>query len=225
MNNARSFYPRSCLSKLALGLLIASFGATVVLAADEDASAKLNELKRAMTAPHEGAAEIGTVNSAKKKPRTRAIVFDSEPQQQGAAPQGAAQQDMARVAKPAVADCGSLPADVKANAVDFAIQFKVASADISPTSELTLTEIAKILSLSPDRCVLVEGHTDATGSADKNLVLSQKRADSVVKFITERAGVDRNRIRPVGKGSSDPLKNLDPRDPKNRRVVFKVVAG
>lgn len=216
--------PRPSLSVLALGLFIAAFGTSVAFAADEDTSAKLNELKRAMTAPQEGGAEIG--GTSKKKPRTRAIVFDNDPQEQGAAPQGAAQPDMAKVAKPsAPADCKLLPADVKANAVDFAIQFKVASADITHASESTLTEIAKILSLSPERCVLVEGHTDASGTADKNQALSQKRADSVVKYITDKAGVDRNRIIPIGKGSSDPLKNLDPRDPKNRRVVFKVVAG
>lgn len=218
--NARSLAVscRPGISSLALGLLIATFGATAAFADD---AAKLNELKRAMTAP----AEIGTADSAggKKKPRTRAIVFDNEPQEQGAAPQGAARADLAKVATPA--DCKSLPADVKSSAVDFAIQFKMASADISHASESTLNEIAKILSLSPERCVMVEGHTDATGSAEKNQVLSQQRADSVVKFITEKAGIDRNRVTPIGKGSSDPIKNLDPRDPKNRRVVFKVVAG
>lgn len=225
--NAQSLAVRSGprISALAAGLIIAALGLSTAFAADEDSSAKLDELKRAMTAPHEGAAGIGGTD-AKKKVRTRAIVFDNEPQPQGSAPQGAAQPDLAKVSKPAAAaDCKSLPADVKANAVDFAIQFKVASADITPASEATLSEIAKILSLSPERCVLVEGHTDATGAADKNLALSQRRADSVVKFISDKGGVDKNRIVPIGKGSSDPLKNLDPRDPKNRRVVFKVVAG
>ncbi|MDD5176411.1 MAG: OmpA family protein [Sterolibacterium sp.] len=222
--NARSLNTRLCpgLSSLALGLFIATFGTTAVYA-DDGSGAKLEELKRAMTAPNEGGgAGIGGTD-AKKKVRTRAIVFDNEPQQQEAAPQGAAKQGLAKVARPA--DCKSLPADVKANAVDFSIQFKVASAEISHASESTLNEIAKILSLSPDRCVLVEGHTDASGSTDKNQVLSQKRADSVVKYITDKGGVDHDRIVPVGKGSSDPIKDLDPRDPKNRRVVFKVVAG
>lgn len=86
-------------------------------------------------------------------------------------------------------------------------------------------EIAKILALSPERCVLVEGHTDISGNAERNLLLSRERAGSVVQFISDRGGVDRKRLVPVGKGSSDPVKNLDPRDPKNRRVVFKVVAG
>ena len=116
-----------------------------------------------------------------------------------------------------------MPSDAKAITVDFAIQFKVGSADVAPASEDTLRQISKILALSPDRCVLVEGHTDASGNADANMTLSRERAGSVVKFIVERAGMDRNRLVAIGKGPNEPLKNLDPRDPKNRRVVFKVV--
>jgi outer membrane protein OmpA-like peptidoglycan-associated protein len=88
-----------------------------------------------------------------------------------------------------------------------------------------LSQIAKVLALSPDRCVIVEGHTDSTGNYDKNMSLSRDRANSVVNFITVRNGIDRRRLVPVGKGSSDPMPNLDSRDSKNRRVVFKVVTG
>ena len=77
--------------------------------------------------------------------------------------------------------------------------------------------------MAPDKCILIEGHSDATGNADSNLSLSKDRASSVVKFIVDKAGMDTNRLTAVGKGQSEPLKNLDPRDPKNRRVVFKVV--
>lgn len=193
------------LSGLMAVLLASVVGASVAYAADDDA-AKLKELERALSAPQEGAAP--------KKPRTRAIVFDSEPQ---SAP------EPAQVA--AALDCAAIPVDAKMIGVDFQIQFNVGSATISPASEATLTQIAKILSLSPNRCVVVEGHTDITGNADKNLSLSRDRATSVVNYISDRNGIDRKRLVPVGKGSTDTLKNLDPRDPKNRRVVFKVVAG
>lgn len=193
-----------------LSALVAGFLSMVAVssaafgASDE---AKLKELERAMSAPAEG----GVV----RKPRTRAIVFDNEPAQ-AAAP--------ASETKAASAgDCSAISPDVKATAVDFAIQFKVGSAEVAPASEEILRQIAKILALSPDRCVLVEGHTDSSGNADRNISLSRERAGSVVKFIVEKAGMDRNRFVPIGKGSSDPLKNLDPRDSKNRRVVFKVV--
>ena len=67
--------------------------------------------------------------------------------------------------------------------------------------------------------------TDASGNYDRNLMLSRERAESVINFLTSRSGIDRKRLVPVGKGSSDPLRSLDARDPKNRRVVFKVVTG
>jgi len=221
--NTRNKFPLSRVRIFVGGLMIAFAGATVTYA-DDDSKSKLEELKRAMAAPHDGAHEIGTAGSGtKKKIRTRAIVFDNEPQAPAA---GSPATELAKAAKPvAKGDCSGLPPDVKANAVDFPIQFKVGSAEISATSEMTLNEIAKILSLAPERCVLVEGHTDATGNAEKNMALSRERANSVVNYITDKAGIDRARIIPSGKGSSDPLKNLDPRDPKNRRVVFKVVAG
>lgn len=203
---------RTGLPRLMAVLLASVVGLSMAHAADDEA-AKLKELERALAA--QDGAPIG---APKAKVRTRAIVFDSEPQ--AAAPAAEPAQAAA-----AALDCASVTPDARVVAVDFHIQFNVGSATISPASEATLTEISKILALSPNRCVLVEGHTDATGNADKNMVLSRDRASSVVNYIANRNGVDRKRLVPLGKGSSDPMKNLDPRDSKNRRVVFKVVAG
>lgn len=197
------------ISALMAGLLAAVGGISGAFASEENG--KLKELERAMSAPAEG---------GKKQYRTRAIVFDNEAQPVAAAPAG---EQPAPVAASAGNDCSAVSPDAKSVPVDFAIQFKLGSAEISPASEPTLREIAKILSLNPERCVVVEGHTDAIGSAESNMALSRERAASVVRFITEKSGIERGRLIPVGKGFSDPLKNLDPRDKKNRRVVFKVV--
>ena len=180
-------------------------GVVPARAADDEASS-LEELKRAMTEPSE----------APKKKRTRAIVFDGDASQAPAS---------APVASSGPLDCAALPPDVRATAVQFPIQFRPGSAVITPASGNTLTEIGKILALTPDRCVIVEGHTDAEGNPEKNLALSRERANAVVKFIADKGAVERKRLVPVGKGSTDPLRDLDPRDAKNRRVVFKVVAG
>ena len=193
--------------------LVAAFvtligGATVFpAAAADDETSSLDELRRAMTEPSE----------APKKKRTRAIVFDGDSAQ---APAGAAP-----AAAGGALDCAALPPDVRATAVQFPIQFRPGSANITPASGNTLIEISKILSLTPDRCIIVEGHTDAEGNADRNMALSRDRANSVVKFISDKGAVERRRLVPVGKGSTDPLKDLDTRDSRNRRVVFKVVAG
>jgi outer membrane protein OmpA-like peptidoglycan-associated protein len=191
-----------------VALVTLSNGAVVwpAFAAGDDASS-LEELKRAMSEPSE----------APKKKRTRAIVFDGDA---APAPAGAPS-----IGGGSALDCAALPPDAKATSVQFPIQFRPGSAVITPASGSTLGEIAKILSLTPDRCVIVEGHTDAEGNPDKNLALSRDRASAVVKFIVDKGSVERKRLVPVGKGSTDPLKDMDPRDARNRRVVFKVVAG
>lgn len=190
-------------------LLLAMLASSTAYAADDE-EAKLEALKRAVGSDQS--------QSSGKKVRTRAIVFDNEPQgNQAAAP--AKQQ----VAAPA-ANCQAVSRDAAGTKVDFAIQFKVGSAEVAPQSEGTLRAIAKILAMAPDKCVLVEGHTDSSGNAGKNQALSQERANSVVDFFAKRDLLDRSRLVSVGKGSSDPLPGLDPRDSKNRRVVFKVVA-
>jgi len=171
-----------------------------VMADDAD---KLKELERAMATPAEGA-------QITKKPKTRAIVFDAQP------------TEAATTAKTGPVNCSVISPDAKLTAIDFTIEFKVGSADIAPPSEKLLREISKVLSLS-DKCVVVEGHTDASGNADRNLLLSRDRANSVVNFISDKAGLNKSRLVPMGKGSSEPLKNLDPRSSHNRRVVFKVV--
>ena len=180
--------------------------------ADEEAD-KLKQLERAMTAPSE--------RKLVSKPKTRAIVFDPSPQD--AAAQNVEQKAEAVQAQAVKAvECGVPAADAKITAVDFAIQFKVGSAELTEPSEKTLQQISKILALS-NSCILIEGHTDSLGNAERNLELSRLRAASVVKFISGKDGISQARLVPVGKGSSEPAKNLDSRNPLNRRVVFKVV--
>ncbi len=180
---------------LLLTVLMVSFAVANPSLVYADQEAQLKQLEDAVKTPP-------------KLYGTRRIVMDNE----------AEVQDVA-----APADCSALPQDVKSTAVDFSIQFKAGSAEIAPASRTTLQQIARILSLNPQRCILVEGHADATGNADRNMALSQERAASVAAFIAEKAGLERSRLVPIGKGVTEPIQNLDPRNPKNRRVVFKVV--
>lgn len=193
-------------SKRVLVVAFASLVSQAAFSSDQD---KLRLLEEAMNAPSPAVME-------KPKPRTRAIVFDNDPQD----------------AKPAVAEvvtassnCAAVTPSAKSVAVDFPIQFSAGSAEISSASRDTLNQISKILALSPNRCVIVEGHTDISGNYDKNVALSRDRANSVVEYITNKQGMDRQRFIPVGKGPDEPMPNLSPADHKNRRVVFKVIAG
>ena len=68
----------------------------------------------------------------------------------------------------------------------------------------------------------MEGHCDSDGEDDYNLKLSQKRADAIVKLLTERYGVAARMLDPVGKGEMEPIADnaTDEGKQANRRVVF-----
>jgi outer membrane protein OmpA-like peptidoglycan-associated protein len=69
--------------------------------------------------------------------------------------------------------------------------------------------------------VVIEGHTDATGSDDYNLSLSQRRAASVKQYLISVHGIDAARLEAVGLGKTRPLYAADPFAPENRRVQFQ----
>ena len=101
---------------------------------------------------------------------------------------------------------------------DLLITFELASATLTSQAERNLREFAVALQ-SPALAgfrFAVEGHTDASGSAAKNMKLSEQRAASVVTFLTS-LGVRGERLNPKGFGETRPLK-ADPEDPGNRRV-------
>lgn len=89
-----------------------------------------------------------------------------------------------------------------------------------------IDRIARILLACGNARFVVEGHTDATGSDDLNMRLSQRRADLVKRALMRRA-VPEARLTATGLGSSKPLDLSGTRAAKaaNRRVDIVVVAG
>ncbi len=88
-----------------------------------------------------------------------------------------------------------------------------------------LTAVADALLAQPQvRKVLIEGHTDDRGNVQKNTVLSQKRAQSVMNFLLER-GVDASRLTAEGFGPSQPLETNKTSKGRaaNRRVEFRIL--
>ncbi len=107
---------------------------------------------------------------------------------------------------------------------DLLITFELNSDRLTPEAKRNLEEFVKALdapSLNDSR-FLVEGHTDATGSADYNLDLANRRAAAVVRYLTAR-GVDQRRLKPQGFGELKPLVD-NPRDPRNRRVEARLIS-
>jgi outer membrane protein OmpA-like peptidoglycan-associated protein len=105
------------------------------------------------------------------------------------------------------------------------VYFEYNSAKIKSESFPILDAVAATLQGNPDiKLVEVQGHTDARGSADYNLRLSDDRSHSVRKYLVGK-GVEPERIRAKGYGESvliDPA-NTEEAHAKNRRVEFLIM--
>jgi outer membrane protein OmpA-like peptidoglycan-associated protein len=103
--------------------------------------------------------------------------------------------------------------------INLVIQFDLDSARLKPDSMPLL--ISLVEAMKNDRLAAikfkVEGHTDAQGSEQHNLKLSQSRAESVMAYLTSQ-GVDKERLTGEGKGFSDLLLPEKPKAAENRRV-------
>jgi outer membrane protein OmpA-like peptidoglycan-associated protein len=72
----------------------------------------------------------------------------------------------------------------------------------------------------------IQGFTDATGGANTNLALSQRRADSVVRYLTLHHNIPLRKISVLGLGEDDPNADNKSREGRKaaRRVEIKVFA-
>ena len=108
--------------------------------------------------------------------------------------------------------------------LDMLINFSLDSSELDDKARSELGEFAK--ALKDDRLsklsFVVEGYTDASGSATYNEGLSQRRAQSVTAFL-ESNGIASTRITAVGLGEANP-RNPDPYAPVNRRVEMRIKA-
>jgi outer membrane protein OmpA-like peptidoglycan-associated protein len=104
-------------------------------------------------------------------------------------------------------------------AVDLEVRFEFDSAALTPTAQAVLDNLATALTtdLASYRFVL-EGHTDAVGSDDYNLRLSQRRARAVQDYLHELYRIDSARLTAIGKGEEDLLLPDEPDAAPNRRV-------
>ncbi len=104
-----------------------------------------------------------------------------------------------------------------------AVLFATGKSELLPIAQEKIAEVAKALKDQGYRSLLVEGHTDAQGSADKNMVLSQQRANSVRSYLVSQ-GIPSDKIRAEGIGSSRPVaENNTPEGRANNRRVEIVV--
>lgn len=84
------------------------------------------------------------------------------------------------------------------------VLFATGKADLKAGSAERLNKLVAFLGKYPDRTVVIEGHTDSTGSEAINQRLSQQRAEAVRAYLLSQ-GVAANRVSAVGKGESLPV--------------------
>lgn len=104
------------------------------------------------------------------------------------------------------------------------VLFPTNSSYLSAEAMDVLTKFVDLVQDHPDANIQVDGHTDATGEEAYNLWLSQKRAESVKKYLAEH-GLSADRIFTQGYGLSKPVAtNKTPEGrQQNRRVEITIL--
>jgi outer membrane protein OmpA-like peptidoglycan-associated protein len=201
-----TFHRLSALKAIALGAAL-SMTAGLAIAADSNVSAdqivtalRAKPLTRGLsTGPQSDAAatarvrEIGFVQTLRNR-KTRSLSMNER-------------EEIAEIAS------------TKPN-IDLDIQFDYNSADIGKSSLPAAKELGKALS-NPDlkgSTFVVAGHTDAIGGEEYNQGLSERRAEAIKRYLTEKYGIAGTDLVTVGYGKSKPKDPNAPLDPINRRV-------
>ena len=103
------------------------------------------------------------------------------------------------------------------------LSFQAGKTGIPGGARGLLAKLGEFLALYPQARVAVEGHTDATGSEDKNVTLSKSRADAVMQFLADQSGVEAERMTSSGLGSAQPIDSNNTRRGRERNRRIDVV--
>ncbi|MDX1652696.1 MAG: OmpA family protein [Brumimicrobium sp.] len=103
------------------------------------------------------------------------------------------------------------------------ILFPTASAELSDRSKFILKQFGRFLKENENIHILIQGHTDDEGDPEKNLLLSERRAESVKNYLT-KMGIDSKRLEAKGYGQTQPkVPNTSAENKaKNRRTDFVI---
>ncbi|NNE55409.1 MAG: OmpA family protein, partial [Flavobacteriales bacterium] len=100
---------------------------------------------------------------------------------------------------------------------------------IRPDAEKELDIVVNFLLVNPSVKIEMGSHTDARGTSEYNMSLSEKRAKAAMKYITSQ-GISADRLSAKGYGETQLINNCDDASEcseaeheKNRRTVFKVL--
>ena len=187
-------------------------------AAADKATAEQARISAEKAAAEKIAAEKAAADKAAADKRAaeeaarKALIAQPQPQQPVVKPP-------AQVREEAV-NCQVLLTQAKNEGV---INFKRASAEIEVQSNATLNRIVNVMGTCKSAKIEIQGHTDAEGTPERNINLSNRRAQAVLNYLKD-AGVDPSRLTAIGYGETKPVAPNDTREnmAKNRRIEFDV---
>jgi OOP family OmpA-OmpF porin len=108
------------------------------------------------------------------------------------------------------------------------VLFKVNSFVLTPEAKTALDTLAQQALATKGYVIEVAGYTDSTGSVEKNRMLSERRADAVVRYLQENYDIPlRRMITPFGYGEAKPASDNTTREGReqNRRVDVKILTS
>jgi outer membrane protein OmpA-like peptidoglycan-associated protein len=105
-----------------------------------------------------------------------------------------------------------------------AINFETGADKMKESSFDILNKMATILNENPNMVIEVAGHTDNVGDDQKNLILSENRAKTVMNYLLTK-GVKASQMKAIGYGETQPIADNNTEDGRlaNRRVMFTVL--
>lgn len=140
----------------------------------------------------------------------------SSPRRTNPAPRQRAPHNLA---EPVASSSSAAPAAGPGQRVNLRLNFVTGSAALTPAARAQAEVFARSLMMPQLRSMrfLIEGHTDSVGTRERNIVLSQRRAETLADLLM-KAGVTRDRLEVRGYGPDRPLPNLPGTAGENRRV-------
>jgi outer membrane protein OmpA-like peptidoglycan-associated protein len=104
------------------------------------------------------------------------------------------------------------------------VTFAFDSANLNSNFYPVLDKVAETLKEYDKSVIEVAGHTDSTGSDSYNQALSERRANSVADYLSNK-GLERTRMVTVGAGEAHPVASNDTEEGRaqNRRVELTIV--
>lgn len=123
-----------------------------------------------------------------------------------------------------VRDIPLVPLDTSAVMVLYNIFFDTRQFTLKPGSEVELNKLLGLMQENPTLITEISGHTDNIGMDKDNMILSERRAQAVVKYLVDK-GIPAERLQAKGYGETQPVaeNNTPGGRAANRRTEFKIL--